>query len=127
MTGLFRDPKTGAPLVVDPKLIGPDGRANPAFLTNPGPGQFGNLSLTPVDGPGYWSVDAALIKKTKFTESLSFELRLEAFNVFNHTNFFVPVGALDINSTNFGKITSTTFGAGGNNERILQLAGKFNF
>ena len=112
--------------MVDPSLIGPDGRANPAFLTNPGAGQFGNLSLTPVEGPGYWSVDAALIKRTKFTESISLELRVEAFNVFNHTNFSVPIGALDINSTNFGRITSTSFG-GNNNERIIQLAGKFNF
>jgi len=47
------------------------------------------------------------------------------FNFFNHTNFSVP-NSLDINSTSFGKITSTSFG-GNNNERILQLAFKFNF
>jgi hypothetical protein len=35
MTGLFRNPTTGLPLLVDPSLIGSDGRANPAFLTNP--------------------------------------------------------------------------------------------
>jgi len=126
MTGLFSDPKTGLPLLVDPRLIGSDGRANPEFLTHPAAGTVGHLSLTPVDGPGYWSADTALIKRTRFTESLNLELRLEAFNVFNHTNFFVP-NNLDINSTSFGKITSTTFGAGGNNERILQLAAKFNF
>ncbi len=125
MTGLFSDPRTGLPLLVDPNLIGPDGRANPAFLTHPAAGTFGNLSLTPVDGPRYWSADAALIKRTRFTESLNLELRLEAFNVFNHTNFFVP-NSLDINSTSFGKITSTSFG-GNPNERILQLAAKFNF
>jgi hypothetical protein len=125
MTGLFADPRTGLPLLVDPRLIGPDGRANPEFLTNPRAGTFGNLSLTPVDGPGYWSADAALIKRTRFTESLNLELRLEAFNVFNHPNFVVD-NNLDINSTSFGKITSTTFG-GVPNERILQLAFKFNF
>jgi hypothetical protein len=106
-------------------LIGPDGRANPAFFTNPAAGTFGGLSLTPVDGPGYWSADTALIKRTRFTENLNLELRLEAFNVFNHTNFNVD-NSLDINSTSFGKITSTSFG-GNPNERILQLAAKFNF
>jgi len=125
MTGLFSDPRTGLPLLVDPRMIGPDGRANPEFLTHPAAGTFGGLSLTPVNGPGYWNADAALIKRTRFTESLNLELRLEAFNVFNHTNFSVP-NNLDINSTSFGKITSTSFG-GNPNERILQLAAKFNF
>jgi hypothetical protein len=125
MVGLFNAPGTGLPLMVDPRLIGPDGRANPEFLSNPPAGSFGNLSLTPVDGPGYWSADAALIKRTRFTENLNLELRLEAFNVFNHTNFNVD-NNLDINSTNFGKITSTSFG-GNPNERIIQLAAKFNF
>ena len=125
MTGLFHDPRTGLPLLVDPRMIGSDGRANPEFLSNPPAGSFGNLSLTPVDGPGYWSADAALIKRTRFTENLNLELRLEAFNVFNHTNFNVD-NNLDINSTNFGKITSTSFG-GNPNERIIQLAAKFNF
>jgi hypothetical protein len=125
MIGLFHNPTNGLPLLVDPSLIGSDGRANPAFFTNPLAGQVGRLSLTPVDGPGYWSADAALIKRTKFKENLNLELRLEAFNVFNHTNFNVD-NVLDINSTNFGKITSTSFG-GNPNERILQLAFKFNF
>lgn len=125
MTGLFSAPGTGLPLLVDPSLIGPDGRANPAFLSHPAAGTLGGLSLTPVDGPGYWSADAALIKRTRFTESLNLELRLEAFNLFNHTNFSVGNNQ-DINSTSFGKITSTSFG-GNPNERIIQLAAKFNF
>jgi hypothetical protein len=120
LTGVFHDPKTGLPLVIDPKLIGSDGRANPAFFTNPTAGTVGHLSLTPVDGPGYWNVDTALIKRIRFKERLGLELRLEAFNVFNHTNFSVP-NQLDINDTSFGKINST-FDA-----RILQLAWKFTF
>jgi hypothetical protein len=120
MTGLFFSPTTGLPLLFDPKLIGSDGRANPAFLANPGAGQFGNLQLTPATGPGYWNADVALIKRTKFRENMNLELRLEAFNVFNHTNFSVNENN-DINRTNFGKIT-TTF-----DPRIIQLAFKFNF
>ena len=119
-TGLFFDPKTGAPLVIDPSWIGPDGKASSAFFTNPLPGDVGHLSLTPVDGPGYWNVDTALIKRTRFRERLGVELRLEAFNVFNHTNFSVP-NNLDINSTDFGKINSTF------DNRILQWSWKFTF
>jgi Carboxypeptidase regulatory-like domain/TonB dependent receptor len=118
--GLFFDPKTGLPLLVDPALIATDGRANSAFFTHPTAGTVGGLSLTPVDGPGYWNVDTALIKRTRFRERLGIELRLEAFNVFNHTNFSVP-NSLDINDTNFGKINSTF------DPRILQLAWKFTF
>jgi hypothetical protein len=120
LTGLFHNPTTGLPILFDPKLIGPDGRASTSFFSHPAAGRFGRLSLTPVDGPGYFSADAALIKRTKFRESMNLELRLEAFNVTNHTNFSVP-NNIDINSTSFGKITSTF------EQRIFQLAAKFNF
>lgn len=119
-TGLFFHPTTGAPLVVHPELIGPDGRANPAFLTHPGAGEVGHLSLTPVDGPGYWNVDTAVIKRIRFKERLGLELRLEAFNVFNHTNFSVP-NTLSLDDTDFGKINAAF------DPRILQLSWKFTF
>lgn len=120
MTGVFYSPTTGLPLLFNPQLIGTDGRANPAFLTQPTAGTFGNLSLTPVNGPGYWNLDVAAIKRIKFRENLNVELRLEAFNVFNHTNF--SVGEVNnIDSTSFGKITSTFA------NRVIQLAWKFNF
>ena len=118
--GLFFDPKTGLPLVVDPSLIQSDGRANSQFFTHPAAGTIGTLSLTPVDGPGYWNVDTAVIKRFRFKERLGLELRLEAFNVFNHTNFSVP-NTLNIDDTNFGKINSTF------DNRIVQLAWKFTF
>jgi carboxypeptidase family protein len=119
-TGLFFHPTTGAPLLIHPDLIGPDGRANPAFFTHPGPGDVGHLSLTPVDGPGYWNVDTAVIKRIRFKERLGVELRLEAFNVFNHTNFSVP-NTLNIDDTDFGKINAAF------DSRILQLSWKFTF
>lgn len=118
--GLFHDPKTGLPLVVDPKWIDSQGKASSAFFTHPPAGTVGHLSLTPVDGPGYWNVDTALIKRIRFKERLGIELRLEAFNVFNHTNFSVP-NTLNIDDTDFGKINSTF------DPRILQLAWKFTF
>lgn len=125
MTGLFHDSTTGRPLLFDPTLIAAvianqtkPGSSN--LLTNPPAGQFGHLNLTPVSGPGYWNADAALIKRTRFNERMNLELRLEAFNVFNHTNFSVGEN-WDINSADFGKITSTF------DPRIIQLAFKFNW
>ena len=127
-TGLFRDPVTGRPVLFDPALIAAV-RANPynnAFLTNPQPGRAGSLGLTPVSGPGYWNVDLGVIKRTPVTENVNIEFRAEAFNVFNHTNFFIPVDATgivrqNINSATFGQITETF------DPRILQFAIKLNF
>jgi hypothetical protein len=120
-TGLFFDPASGRPLFVDPSLIGSDGRANPQVLQNPDAGQYGTLQLTPVSGPGFWNVDLSLIKRTKLKESWNLEFRAEAFNAFNHTNFFVSAENNDINSTTFGRLTSTF------DPRILQFALRLNF
>jgi len=121
MTGLFRDPATGRPGIFDPRLIGSDGRGNPEFLQNPAAGSYGTLHLTPVSGPGYWNLDLSLIKRTRIRESVNVEFRADAFNVFNHTSFFVGTEAQDINSTSFGRITQTF------DPRILQFALKLNF
>src|SRR5262245_5135693 len=120
-TGLFFDPATGRPLFVDPSLIGSDGRGNPQSLQKPEAGQYGTLQLTPVSGPGFWNIDLSLNKRTKIKESWNLEFRAEAFNAFNHTNFSVSNENNDINSTTFGRLT-TTF-----DPRILQFALKLNF
>lgn len=120
-TGLFFDPASGRPLFIDPSLIGSDGRGNPKVLQNPDAGQYGTLQLTPVSGPGFWNVDLSLIKRTKIKESWNLEFRAEAFNAFNHTNFSVGAENNDINSTTFGRLTSTF------DPRILQFALKLNF
>lgn len=121
LTGLFFDSTTGRPLFVNPSLIGADGRANTQMLQNPSAGQYGTLQLTPVSGPGYWNVDLSLIKRTRIRESWNLEFRAEAFNAFNHTNFFVSAENNDINSTSFGRLRSTF------DPRILQFALKLNF
>ena len=118
---MFFDPASGRPLFVDPSLIGSDGRGNPQLLQNPESGQYGTLQLTPVSGPGFWNVDLSLIKRTKIKESWNLEFRAEAFNAFNHTNFSVGAENNDINSTTFGRLTSTF------DPRILQFALKLNF
>ena len=118
--GIFFDPVTGRPLVIDPRLIGPDGRANAQFFGHPLPGTTGTLHLTPVSGPGFWNFDFSLIKRTRISERTNVEFRAEFFNVFNHTNFFTGENQT-ITSATFGQVTDTF------DPRIIQFAVKFNF
>ena len=61
-------------------------------------------------GPGRTNLDLALAKTTAITERVNVEFRLEAFNVFNHTQFANP--DTNIDDLTFGQITSTTLGTG---------------
>lgn len=70
-------------------------------------------------GPGRTNLDLALAKTTAITERMSAELRLEAFNIFNHTEFLNP--DTNPNSGTFGQITTTA------DPRILQLALRLTF
>jgi hypothetical protein len=56
------------------------------------------------------------------TERTRVQLRLEAYNVFNHTNFANPNG--DVNSSNFGRISALRRNT---NPRQVQLGAKFFF
>ncbi|HQF86519.1 MAG TPA: carboxypeptidase regulatory-like domain-containing protein [Acidobacteriota bacterium] len=74
-------------------------------------------------GPGHWNVDFSLFKDVKlpwFTaEGSKLQLRAEAFNLFNHTNYGNPNTTLT--SVNLGK----SFSAGAN--RQIQFGLKFIF
>ena len=101
-----------------------------AFVTVPDvPGN--GYGTTPRDffrGPGRFNLDLALAKNTAITERVNAELRLEAFNVFNHAEFANP--DTNIDDDTFGQITSTTLGEGPNavqTQRILQLAVRLTF
>jgi Carboxypeptidase regulatory-like domain len=82
-------------------------------------GTFGNTGRNSIHGPGLNNVDMSLQKDTKLTEHTSFQIGMDLFNVFNHTQFNNPNGR--INSVNFGRITSAA------PARIGQLRAKFNF
>jgi hypothetical protein len=113
-TGVFFDPVTGQPRLFPVGFV--------ENFTNPTAGTLGNLQLTPVSGPNLLFVDASLIKRTYFTETINVEFRVEAFNVLNKTNFNVgQTQNINAAGTSFGNITSAFA------PRILQLAAKFNF
>jgi len=67
------------------------------------PGTPGNAKRRFFYGPGEDNHDMAVAKKLPFGESKSLLFRIEAFNVFNHTQFNSP-GSVD------GNIGSSTFG-----------------
>jgi hypothetical protein len=73
-------------------------------------------------GPGTDNYDMAVAKNLRLTEAKSLLFRVEAFNVFNHTQFSGP-------SSVDGNIGSSTFGdaISAAPPRILQGALKFNF
>jgi hypothetical protein len=45
-------------------------------------------------GPGAWNLDLSMGKKFKVTEKLGLEFRAEAFDIFNHHNFYVNTSNL---------------------------------
>ncbi len=65
-------------------------------------GQFGNEARNSIDGPAFGSLDAAIDKNFRLSESTKLLFRAEGFNVTNHANLIVPVD--DINSPVFGQI-----------------------
>ena len=73
-------------------------------------------------GPGIENVDLTVIKRVTFDRARTLDVRLEAFNVFNHPQFY-GAGAVD------GNIASPTFGdiVAAAAPRFIQLAAKFSF
>ncbi len=53
-------------------------------------GQLGNVPQRFFYGPGISTFDLTVTKMLRVTESKSFEFRLEAFNAFNHAQFYGP-------------------------------------
>jgi len=61
-------------------------------------------------------------KTIRLRESASFDIRVEAFNVFNHAQFYGPASVDgEVNDSNFGSVVSAAA------PRLLQLAAKFRF
>ena len=102
-----------------------DPRAGTWFDTSvvqqPDPFTFG-AAHTQVYGPGYNSLDVALIKKIRFTERYLLDLRADFFDLFNHPNYNNP--NTTFNTPGFGTIVSTV-SPGGN--RVIQLSLKLYF
>jgi hypothetical protein len=93
---------------------------NRAAFEQPANGTFGNHERNSILGPGFWKVDLALSRLFAFGASRNLEIRIEAFNVFNHFNWGNPT--TNFNSGNFGRIQSQA-----GSPRILQFGIKYGF
>ena len=83
---------------------------------------IGNSGRRFFSGPGINNYDLTLQKSLKLTESKSFELRLEAFNAFNHAQFYGPSAVQgNIGSATFGQVVSAA------PPRLFQIASKIVF
>ncbi|HEV7644069.1 MAG TPA: TonB-dependent receptor [Pyrinomonadaceae bacterium] len=87
------------------------------------PGQTGNIGRFLVNGPKNFNINSAVLKNIAFrSESpMRLQLRVEAFNLLNNTNFNANAQLTGIQSTTFGRITSA--GA----SRTIQFAARFEF
>jgi len=92
-----------------------------AFLF-PSSNTFGNYPIDTMFGPQFIQQDMSLSKAFRFTEKVSFILRTDARNAFNHTNLGTPNS--DVQSPNAGQITGL---AGGGFMRSLQFSGTVKF
>jgi hypothetical protein len=95
---------------------------DPGSFTENAVGTLGNVTRNFFHGPGFWNTDFAVKKDTAITEGMTIQLRLEAFNLFNHVNFANPVG--DAADPNFGRVTAIRLNS---NPRLVQLGAKFIF
>ena len=89
-------------------------------------GTFGNLGRNAIEGPGFSNLDFALVKNTRFRESINFQIRADAFDALNHANFNNP--GLTVGSATFGLISATRFPPGDSgSSRQIQVAAKLVF
>ena len=108
---------------------------DPTVFNAPGLGTWGNLGHYAVRGPGRDNWNLSLFKSFTFSEARGsrLELRLETFNVWNHTQFNGVDNTVSFNYDPITKLPTTrvsnTFGRFNSafDPRILQLGGKIYF
>jgi hypothetical protein len=119
-----------------PGVIGPL-LYNPAAFTAPQGLSFGTAGRNSLNNPARTNFDMGLFKHFAITESMGFEFRAEAFNIFNHTQWNGIGGGQNCfgdASSGYGAGTAGCLAnnqfltaTGAHNPRIMQLALKFLF
>ncbi len=108
-----------------------DGAGNPNFRrvgsggsAAEGAGRYGNFGRNVFHGPGILNTDLSISKRTRITEHQSLTFRGEAFNFFNHGQFFNPGNSGSVND-----IASPTFGQVifARDPRLVQLSLYYTF
>jgi len=113
-----------------PRQVDPNNVAvhwfNVNAFTQAANGTVGDLRRNTVLGPDHKNFDASLAKVFPFREGVSFQLRLEAYNATNTTNYLATGGGTSpsgfyLGNSNFGDLTADRGG------RTVQLAGRLVF
>lgn len=104
---------------------------NPGVFFNQG-NAFGNLGRNVMIGPGFVNLDVSLVKNTKLSEKVNWQIRADAFDVLNQANLqnYAPGSrpGMIFGSPTFGLLTGTRFPPGDEgSSRQLQLAMKLMF
>ncbi len=125
----YGNPRSFAPLV--PANEGGDGKAtvsnawfDGSVFTQEASGTFGNIGRNSLRGPGINNFDIGLYKDTHINERMYFQMRIEFYNVLNHTQFTSANGGIDNgfgDGASFGEVFSAAA------PRLIQLAAKFYF
>ncbi len=114
---------------------------NPAAFALPRGLTFGNAGRNSLRNPGRSNVDMALFKHFAIKESMAFEFRAEAFNIFNHTQWngysaSMSCAGIGAGSNTAGDASCVSAADAGSNflevngshlARVLQLGAKFIF
>ena len=117
--GLDQNPRNGKPYFNTSLFsLPPDNSAAGDRIAN----TIGNSGRRFFSGPGINNFDLTVQKDLRLSESKIFEFRVEAFNAFNHTQFYGPL-AVDgnINDSTFGYVVSAAA------PRLIQLGAKILF
>ena len=93
---------------------------NPAAFSTPAAYTFGNVGRNTVYGPGMQTMDLALARSFELAEHLRMELRGEAFNALNRSNWGTPNRF--VNTPQFGTITEASTPG-----REFQLSARLSF
>ncbi len=112
----------------DPVLGGPDRFWDINAFAMPAANTRGSVPRNALIGPGLINSDLSLIKGFTLAPKQTLQLRLEAFNFLNRSNFAIPSGRIAFTNAagdvapNWGRITSTVTTA-----RQVQLGLKYLF
>jgi carboxypeptidase family protein len=106
---------------------------NPAAFAVPLPGTYGNLERSSLRGPNFFQFDMSLSRRFAMTSKTGLELRVDAYNLFNRTNFANPSGLTLNSATPASPTTSglqpgqiyTTATAGSSFGRLASTVGQY--
>lgn len=144
LTGSYTEPAR-IHVIGDPKsgtTSSPYNRLNPAAFAPPQPGDLGlGAPQNYLRNPGVNNIDFTLQKSFMIKERYEFQLRADAFNVLNHTQFSGYNATINYTSITNSTVTNLPFKAdgtvnningfgtvnGARDPRIMQLVARFRF